>query len=232
MSAENRLSDERLASLLDQLGDLRPGPVRMAPNDVPDLLAALDELQSLRAKPVAGVSVKPLVWKRRTEGGVWRAETLIGEYRVWTHHEADGAWFWNLTGGATTKSDKCLSEDAAKAAAETDYRQRILSVLSVADQEPVAWLSPCISGPYKGQFEVENAKPDRPPFNQMWGDWFPVYASPQPEVVITEDMVERVMSWLREDVLPAYGITHNNRASDPEMIEGCRAALTAALKES
>lgn len=44
--------------------------------------------------------------------------------------------------------------------------------------------------------------------------------------VVSEEMVERVLTWVREDVLPAYGITHNTRASDPEMIEGVLAALS------
>lgn len=181
-----------------------------------------------------GRTADKLIQKWRTEGGVWRAETLIGEYRVWTHHEADGAWFWNLTGGATTKSDRCLSEEAAKAAAEADYRQRILSTLfSYSEQGPVCWLC---EGDKPGHWhEFPHVTFDREKAEERqqseWWSVRPLYASPQPSAVITEDRVERVMSWLREDVLPAYGITHNNRASDPEMIEGCRAALEAALKE-
>jgi hypothetical protein len=50
--------------------------------------------------------------------------------------------------------------------------------------------------------------------------------TPAPVSEINEEMVERVMSWVRDDVLPAYGITHT---PDPEMVEGCRAALTAAI---
>lgn len=80
---------------------------------------------NLRSVPTP---VKPVEWKQHTEG-VWRSETLIGDYRVWTHHEADGTWFWNLSGGTITKSDKCVSADAGKAAAEADYRDRILSAL-------------------------------------------------------------------------------------------------------
>ncbi|WP_375597612.1 hypothetical protein [Devosia sp. Naph2] len=48
--------------------------------------------------------------------------------------------------------------------------------------------------------------------------------SPEPG----EWQVEAILSWVREDVLPAYGITHDTRLSDPEMLEGAHAARRAA----
>lgn len=50
-------------------------------------------------------------------------------------------------------------------------------------------------------------------------------ASPVP-LPVTDETERNILAWVREDVLPAYGITHNARASDPEMVEGLRAALS------
>lgn len=56
-------------------------------------------------------------------------------------------------------------------------------------------------------------------------EFVPLYASPQPEAVITEEMVERACSSL----FPNWG----DRASwtQARMKADCRAALTAALKD-
>lgn len=50
-------------------------------------------------------------------------------------------------------------------------------------------------------------------------------ASPVP-LSVTDETERNILAWVRGDVLPAYGITHNTRASDPEMVEGLRAALS------
>lgn len=126
------VSDEQIATMLSVAGV----GVGALPVDLGTLRAILTELQSLRSKPVASGVVKPLEWKQHTEG-VWRAETLIGDYRVWTHHEADGSWFWNLSGGTITRSDKCASDEAGKAAAEADYRNRIMSALELPQPKAV-----------------------------------------------------------------------------------------------
>lgn len=50
-------------------------------------------------------------------------------------------------------------------------------------------------------------------------------ASPVP-LSVTDETERNILAWVRDDVLPAYGITHNTRASDPEMVEGLRAAIS------
>ena len=55
--------------------------------------------------------------------------------------------------------------------------------------------------------------------------WREQVASPVP-LPVTDETERNILAWVREDVLPAYGITHNARASDPEMVEGLRAALS------
>ena len=88
-------------------------------------------------KPVVGV----LVWRKPlTSNSLSRTNSIIGAYRVWTHHEANGQWFWQLEDG---EEHVVGSEAEGKAAAQADYEARILSALSMpADIEPVAWLHP------------------------------------------------------------------------------------------
>lgn len=76
------------------------------------------------AAPVASppMQVKALEWQKSVLGNTLsRADTILGEYRVWTHHEAGGRWFWDR--------GEAFSEEAAKAAAQADYEQRIRSAL-------------------------------------------------------------------------------------------------------
>lgn len=75
-----------------------------------------------------GVGVKPLEWHERVTG-VHRAETIVGDYRVWTHHEADGVVFWQLSDGGVKAAGQG-TEAECFAAAQADYEQRIRSALS------------------------------------------------------------------------------------------------------
>lgn len=79
-----------------------------------------------KAEAVGGL-VRKLKWRKAIEGTLSGAVTLIGTYRVWTHAEANGRWFWCLDG---VKSGDAQDEGAAKAAAQADYEQRILSALN------------------------------------------------------------------------------------------------------
>jgi hypothetical protein len=79
------------------------------------------------ARPDAGCAVKALEWVRRGDT-LSRAECVLGYYRVWTHHEADNKWFWNLD-SITNHQNTVDSEAAAKAAAQADYEARIRSAL-------------------------------------------------------------------------------------------------------
>lgn len=112
--------------------------VNATADDIASAIRALpaEPAPSPASEPVA---VKPLEWKRPVGAmTLSRAETVLGPYRVWTHAEADGQWFWELDNG---KSHDVASEAIAKAAAQADYTARILSALAASPlpaQEPVA----------------------------------------------------------------------------------------------
>lgn len=84
--------------------------------------AALDALEGAQ-----GVEVKPLEWsKRHSSDLLSRSETIVGTYVVWTHHEANGKWFWRL--GDTLNNTKTAPVDTEAdglAAAQADYAARI-----------------------------------------------------------------------------------------------------------
>jgi len=84
------------------------------------------------APPAPQVRVKPLVWSVPTNADTLRrAETSIGTYRVWTHHEASGHWFWSLDWVPGNPS--CSSEQAAIDAAQANYATRINSAIEVGE---------------------------------------------------------------------------------------------------
>lgn len=91
----------------------------------------LDELLLHVASPpaVETPKVKALEWKRAGDGGLSRAETVLGTYRVWTHAEANGNWFCNRDFGREEQGTVWPNEEEAKAAAQADYEQRIRSAL-------------------------------------------------------------------------------------------------------
>lgn len=76
------------------------------------------------------VKVKALKWYTPvTSTTLSRADTDFGVYRVWANPEPDGRWFWNLDGHARIDGEAPY-ETSAKAAAQADYEQRILSALT------------------------------------------------------------------------------------------------------
>lgn len=81
-------------------------------------------------KETAGV--KPLEWS--SAGPTTQAaETILGWYHIdrrW-NMETPPVWYWKRSGGWLSA---CETEDEAKAAAQADYEQRILSALSVNPQ--------------------------------------------------------------------------------------------------
>ena len=88
------------------------------------------EVDRLRAR----LNVKPLQWIIPPAAlTVQIAETVLGKYRVWTHTEAGGRWFWDMSAlgvvAATIETGYAHSLEAAKAAAQADYEARILSAL-------------------------------------------------------------------------------------------------------
>jgi hypothetical protein len=86
-------------------------------------LAALDAPAEGEAK------VRELSWfKPDSRNTLSRAETAFGVYRVWTHHEANGRWFWSLD-GYEKRSGDVASEAEGFSAAQADYERRIRSEL-------------------------------------------------------------------------------------------------------
>lgn len=89
-------------------------------------------------------------WSPRDTGNT--AETVVGSYHVWTHHEANGRWFWRLavTGlGPIIDNGDCASEAEATAAAQADYEARILTAI-----EPVA-ASPGVGAVNDGEIRLD-----------------------------------------------------------------------------
>lgn len=93
----------------------------------------IDALASSSASGAAWrPKVKALEWTKRHEADtLTAAETILGRYRVWTFHEAEGRWFGDLRRGNNAEEwlAKGTSEAELQAAAQADYEQRILSAL-------------------------------------------------------------------------------------------------------
>lgn len=91
------------------------------------------------------VKVKPLAWVKPPLSDTMRkAETGVCTYRTWTHHEAEGRWFWSLDVGGSIASGDGVTEEEVRSAAQTDYESRIRSALLPVpvSGEPVAWVIP------------------------------------------------------------------------------------------
>lgn len=200
---------------------------------VPGLAAELlaKAATALRSKPVAGVEVKPLGdWRRgycdervqiqqQSFGGLYQVRVLDGV--VWLD--------WpNRT------AEEFATVELAKAAAEADYRQRILSTLSLPAQEPVAWRREYADPHY--QSEVTQWKETADVWAEDGFTVTPLYASPQPEAVITEEMAERV--WLAvldcphtitgQEIILRHAVEKEGRNATNQL----RKRITAALKDA
>lgn len=114
---------------------------KLLDDDVP--LAALSapasnpERASATPEPAltGGVQVKALDYvKPYGSETLTKAETLLGEACVWTHHEANGVWFWTL---GRLASGQEASEADAKQMLWATYEARILSALSHPRPEQV-----------------------------------------------------------------------------------------------
>lgn len=195
-----RVSDERLSEMQRDCGIPNPptqetywfrkalageGPHAYDWSDKPhrlvfDLCRLIEADAALRSKPVAGVEVKPLEWVKHPNVEAWRAETMLGSYKVFAVALPATWTFYGHAGELIESKSPDVAE--AKAAAEADYRQRILSTLSLPAQDPVAMIVRI-----DGEEEITwlEGGPTLGP-----GDY--LYASPQPETVITEEMVKRV----------------------------------------
>ncbi|MET0438278.1 MAG: hypothetical protein ABW043_12380 [Devosia sp.] len=211
MSNENRVSDERLAEIVG-------AGVPCVPMQPGEAARIVQELRSLRSKPVAGVEVKPLDW------------TCIAGY--------DGH-FWRATDPVSGCEVTAYTGDQ-KARHEADYRQRTLSTLSLPAQEPVATFDVVEMGK-DGMRGATHLMPE------LWWSKYPagshsLYASPQLEAV-TDEMVERAARRIYEGARSRVGSKSDGSMVMPAFddredalverdLSEARAALTAALKEA
>ena len=83
---------------------------------------------------MTGVRVKALAWERDSLGWGWRADSILGTYRVFNGSR------WRLCGCGDIQGTDEGSEDAAKSAAQADYETRILAALEPQDTPAVAEL--------------------------------------------------------------------------------------------
>ena len=136
-----------------------------------------------------GVKVKGLEWTKWSDG-TWRAPTLLGEYKV----EKSGPHHWLPHPPALIQygplSYERMSEDEAKAAAEADYRQRILSTLSNAPQQEAGpnWAECCNMSP-EG---CDCTNPKHIHVNFSSASPPPVDPAPSQDGVVTDEMVEQI----------------------------------------
>ncbi len=98
----------------------------------------ITELRSLRSHP-ATVRVKGLKWVAADKMGSFHAQCVLGGYSIEPNAKRNGRFYVSTFGGALVASN--CSIDEAKAAAEADYHQRILSALEPQQEEAVAWRS-------------------------------------------------------------------------------------------
>ncbi|KKB80826.1 hypothetical protein VW35_01045 [Devosia soli] len=201
MSSET-VSNERLAEMLEAFTE--PAKRFGANNPEYDLALALRELQSLRSKPVAsGVEVKPLEWEQVGRRGkrVYRAETAFADYQVDCYEDSDGPG-WEAFYGDVHELGCFATEQEAKAAAEADYRNRIMSVLEPATA-PVGWQprrkqAVRLAMPTASEF-VFALHPTEDDALMDADECRPLYASPQPQPKAVTD------GWQTMDTAPLDG---------------------------
>lgn len=131
-----KISDERLAGMLTHA---EAATETYLYERSADQLAILTELQSLRSQP-AGVRVKGLEW-RVAKNGDMHANTEVGQYAIGKVAGYIIVVLRRITRGIEDDADlkSYNSIDEAKAAAQADYRQRILSALEPHQEEAVAF---------------------------------------------------------------------------------------------
>lgn len=93
---------------------------------------ASDHLATLEA---VKATVKPLEWtKPPVSDTLRRADSILGVYRVWSHGEAGGKWFWCLEASVTCDGT-VNSEEEGKASAQSHHDRRILSALAANQRQ-------------------------------------------------------------------------------------------------
>ena len=114
--------------------------------------AAITAYLASRAPTIEGEArgeAKPLEWMKRDPRDLLsRAESVVGIYLVWTHHEAAGKWFWRMGDSVyCTKAATVADEAEGLRACEAHHEAAIRSTLSTPQaktgaEEAVAWAGP------------------------------------------------------------------------------------------
>ena len=194
----------------------------------------ITELQALRSQ-----SPEPSSSEVRVKGLEWNGDeavTPFGKYRVCRTEDGYALTFeyeeLAHIGFNSVGPFESAREDALRRA-QADYEQRIRSALS-----------PTVSQPGTGE-EVEATKhvSERDGETLFSKGWVPnmlgfksqpLYAAPPDYQALKARLsavegagVERIMSWLCDDVLPAYGIDGSIARNDPEVAESAREALNS-----
>jgi ribA/ribD-fused uncharacterized protein len=130
MSAE-RISELRAMIELNSVGGTDDFPAVNSDGLVDDLLEYLDALSRSHREAETGVAVKPLEWvsEGNATGTTWRGISPIGLGRYTV--VADSWWGPEPTNEFHNADDV----ESAKAAAQADYEQRILSALASPQRE-------------------------------------------------------------------------------------------------
>lgn len=189
------------------------------------------------SKPVAGVEVKPLEWQGD------EAQTPFGKYRVYRTDDGYGVSFEHdelVHVGFNSVRTFESPRDTAISYAQPDYQNRILSTLSLPAQEPVASMVAEIDVLLDNCHVVEDI--DIAAQHEAVKALVRKLASPQPEAVITEEMVEKrhrrvsmaAVGALRKAMVErALGLSESQAILIDEVVSPLvREAVSAALKES
>lgn len=145
----NPTRDEAVLNAADRMREFmesaRIGFATVPVSHIAEWRQILSRLASAPAPASGGVDaakIEPLKFVRPPNAETLiKAETILGDACIWTHHEANGAWFWKL--GDFASGTEASKGDAHKMLVTT-YEHRIRSALSpaatpVSEAGPVAW---------------------------------------------------------------------------------------------
>jgi hypothetical protein len=118
----NEISRDLLGKIVDEVfdGGLEDASV------IEDIYRVVKREEGLSPSVV----VKALEWEESANGNRWSAPSVLGEYRIYTYSRSGTV---ELSCGPSIIIAECESIEAAKAAAQADYEQRIRSTLATPD---------------------------------------------------------------------------------------------------
>jgi len=102
----------------------------LGPKVISDVIAVYQKVSG--SQPITKIRIKEIQWDHSPQKPMfyesWRYCSLLGEYRIWLTPEG---YLWYLYG--TSASTVTPTLEQAKSAIESDYRQRLLSVIEIED---------------------------------------------------------------------------------------------------